>query len=136
MELLVLQAAPQSLDKDVVQPAPAALRSPAGSGGRVSVHAGGGVLGGSAVQAAVELRWRSGQAVKVELQDFNRKRERTNDRRKSNPGRTPGEGRRRRSSTPTQGAQFTSAALPTSWKPPGFGSAWLGPGPAAEADAL
>ena len=34
----------------------------------VNVHAGGGVLGGSAVQAAVELRWSSGQAAKVELQ--------------------------------------------------------------------
>jgi hypothetical protein len=33
----------------------------------VNVHAGGGVLGGSAVQSAVELRWSSGQAAKVEL---------------------------------------------------------------------
>jgi nucleoside-diphosphate-sugar epimerase len=37
-------------------------------GEKVNVHAGGGVLGGSAVQAAVELRWSSGQAAKVELQ--------------------------------------------------------------------
>ena len=42
---------------------------------QVNVHAGGGVLGGSAVQ----LRWSSGQAAKVELQGFNRKRERTDD---------------------------------------------------------
>src|SRR5215472_13292372 len=61
----------------------------------VSVHAGGGVLGGSAAPAAVELRWSSGQAAKVELQDFNPKRERTDDRRKSNAGRTSGEGWRR-----------------------------------------
>src|SRR5215470_6341549 len=33
----------------------------------VNVRAGGGVLGGSAVQAAVELRWSSGQAAKGEL---------------------------------------------------------------------
>ena len=46
---------------------------------RVSVHAGGGVLGGSAVPAAVELRWPSGQAAKVELQDFNLKRARGPD---------------------------------------------------------
>src|ERR1700751_4875954 len=54
----------------------------------VSVHAGGGVLGGSAVQAAVGLRWPSGQSAKVELQDFNLKRARgPDDRREIGAGR-------------------------------------------------
>src|SRR5947207_13171555 len=43
-------------------------------------------------RAAVWLRWPSAQSAKVELQDFNLERERTDDRREISAGRAAGEG--------------------------------------------
>src|SRR6201981_232267 len=47
-------------------------------------------------RAAVWLRWPSAQSAKVELQDFNLERERTDDRREISAGRATGEGWRER----------------------------------------
>src|SRR3954447_135524 len=47
-------------------------------------------------RAAVWLRWPSAQSAKVELQDFNLERERTDDRREISAGRAAGEGWRER----------------------------------------
>src|SRR4051794_8674551 len=47
-------------------------------------------------RAAVWLRWPSAGSAKVELQDFNLERERTDDRREISAGRATGEGWRER----------------------------------------
>src|SRR5205823_8074151 len=47
-------------------------------------------------RAAVWLRWPSAQSAKVELQDFNLERKRTDDRREISAGRAAGEGWRER----------------------------------------
>src|SRR5947209_16913824 len=60
-------------------------------------------------RAAVWLRWPSAQSAKVELQDFNLERERTDDRREISAGRAAGEGWRERFSASRGGGGIAVA---------------------------